>query len=166
MNWLKELIDALMFILTNKNDSMPENIPPIAPQAPQDNLTNQVAPKYLWDTPQDVKHSIRVICDEEGLNIEQKNTLDATIHGESDYNTHAHNYNYAFSRLTGRKYIASTDFGLCQWNDYYHGKEISPMDAEFNPEKAVRLMCTYWKLGRRNQWVAYSSGHYLRYYLE
>ncbi len=114
-------------------------------------------PKYLWNTALQAKHSLRVICDEEGLSLEQKNTMCATVMVESGFHINAINYN----KKNGK--VVSTDYGICQWNDYYHGKEISPNDALNNPEKAVRLMCHYWKLGRRNQWVAYSSKAYLKY---
>jgi hypothetical protein len=115
------------------------------------------APKYLWDTPSNAKHSVRLICDEEGLTVEQKDTMTATIQGESGFNLKAVNYN----KRNGK--VVSTDFGLCQWNDYYHGKEISPDEALNNPEKAVRLMCAYWKRGQRDLWIAYKSGAYKKY---
>ena len=38
---------------------------------------------YLWNTPADAKHSVRLICDEERLTFDQKNTLCATIGGVS-----------------------------------------------------------------------------------
>lgn len=136
--------------------------PPPAP-APAATSTPVTSPTLLWGTPADAEHSVRVICDQEGLTVEQKNTMDATIHAESGYDTHVTHENYAIGILTGKKYLASTDYGICQWNDKYHGKEISPGDAINNPEKAVRLMCQYWKRGQRDIWVAYSSGRYKQY---
>lgn len=120
----------------------------------------------LWGTPMTVRHSVRVICDQEGLTFEQKNTMCATIGGESEYNTKAIGPNYVVK--DGRKILASTDWGLCQWNDYYHGKEISggyDGEAMNNPEKAVRLMCHYWKMGEvyRVWWIAYKNGRYLHF---
>lgn len=73
-------------------------------------------PTYDWSTPLAARHSVRVICDEEGLTVEEKNTLCATIGGESGWRTQAINHN----RVDGK--VVSTDFGICQWNDYYHGK--------------------------------------------
>ncbi len=130
-------------------------VPPYVPSA-------VVKPKYDWSFPSKVKHSVRVICDEEGLTLEQKNTLCATIQCESNFNTKAVNKNY-ITLSNGTKVLASTDFGICQWNDYWHGKEITPDEAVNNPEKAVRLMCAYWKRGQRKLWVCYSKGMYKKY---
>lgn len=113
--------------------------------------------KYDWDTPIFARHSVRMICDEEGLDTEQKNTLCATIGGESGWKIGAKRENLKNGK------VWSTDWGICQWNDYYHSKEISPEEAVNNPEKAVRLMCSYWKRGQRNLWIAYKSGAYKKY---
>src|SRR5712671_2055216 len=102
--------------------------------------TTPAAPiKYDWSTPEAARHSLRVIADEEGLTVEQKNLLSQVVHCESGYNIHAKHPNL----YNGK--VVSCDFGICQWNDHYHGQEISPHDAEYNPEKAVRLMCQYVK---------------------
>jgi hypothetical protein len=88
--------------------------------------------KYDWSMPDAARHSVRVICDEEGLTLDQKDTMCATIGAESGWKPGAINYN---RNKDGS--LASTDYGICQWNDYYHGKEISPDDALHIPEKAV-----------------------------
>lgn len=124
--------------------------PPIMPTTPVHGL--------LWNTVQNIRHSVRVICDEEGLSLEQKNTLCATIQAESGFNLHAEHFNY-----DEHGKLLSVDRGLCQWNNYFHGKEISAVEAEENPEKAVRLMCKYWKAGLRNYWIAYKNKSYQRY---
>ncbi len=143
---------------------IPSSVPPI--MAPTETktppVTNKTESNLLWDTKEHVRHSVRVICDEEGLDLEQKDTMCATIGAESiGYNIKAINKNYIIKN--GIKILASTDFGLCQWNDYWHGKEISPEDALNNPEKAVRLMCQYWKRGQRDLWIAYKNGSYKQY---
>jgi hypothetical protein len=123
-------------------------IPPPVPAPP---------PAYMWDTVDHIKHSVRVICDEEGLSLEQKNTMFCTIWAESGFKLDAVNKNI----LHGQ--VVSVDYGICQWNDYYHWQEITPDEALHNPEKAVRLMCKYWKRGQRNLWVGYKNGNYKRY---
>ncbi len=107
-------------------------------------------------------HNTRVICDLEGLTLEQKNILTACVMIESGFRIDAVNNNYLY-HYDGAKYIASTDAGICQWNNIYHGSEITQDQAFHNPEMAVRLMCKYWKAGLMRQWVSYSSGAYLKW---
>ncbi len=134
----------------------PINMEPTPPATPPIVITPAV-PKYLWNTTADARHSVRVICDEEGLTTEQKNTMCATIGGESGWDINAVNENVYKHKVT------STDYGICQWNNMYHGKEISPDEALHNPEKAVRLMCAYWKRGERDTWIAYKNQRYLKF---
>jgi hypothetical protein len=169
MTWLINILDRAIWWFVSK---LPEGLPPTTPSAFPDapgpapspevvlaTTTPAVGPPgLLWDTLANVKHSVRVICDLEGLTLEQKNTLYATIAVESGFKLDAINHN-----RNGKGIIMSTDWGICQWNDFYHGKEISPEEAMHNPEKAVRLMCKYWKRGQRNLWIAYKSGAYKKY---
>lgn len=144
--WYQHLIEL---ILANFKPAQVPIAPPPPPTPP--------APKYLWDTPEHAKHSVRVICDEFGFTLEQKNTMCATIMCESGFHIDAVNHNMSNGR------IASTDYGICQWNDFYHATEITPNEALNNPQKAVRLMCQYWKRGQRDLWIAYKSGAYKKY---
>lgn len=118
-----------------------------------------------WSIPSCAHHNVRVICDQEGLNWSEKQELTACVMQESEFDINAKNYNYAFDKETGEKHLASTDYGICQWNDYYHGKEITPNEAQYHPEKAVRLMCAYWKRGEaaKRQWISYKSGAYRKF---
>lgn len=100
-------------------------------------------------------HNVRALCDLEGLSHAQKETLTACVWVESEFNTNARLDN---RDKTGR--VWSTDLGICQWNTYFHGKEITPTQSVEDPELAVRLMCKYWKDGRQSQWVSYTSGAY------
>lgn len=134
-----------------------EVVPVMAPTSPKTAPT-----ALLWGNKAQCYHSVRLIADDMKLNLEDKNLLCAVIMGESEFNTHSKNINYA-RHPDGTKYVSSTDFGICQWNDYWHGKEISPHDAEFNPEKAVRLMVTYLKQGQIKQWCAYSNSSYKKW---
>lgn len=148
-NWLVSLITALLELVGLRQKQIQNVVQPLPSVGEM--------PPYKWDTVANVRHSVRVICDEEGLTVEQKNTMCATIQAESEFNTHARNDN----KVNGR--VTSTDWGLCQWNSYWHGKEITPDEAVNNPEKAVRLMCSYWKANKRTLWVAYSTGRYKKY---
>lgn len=132
-------------------------VPSEAPVVPL-SITPTIMSKFLWDTPANIKHSVRLICDEEGLTLEQKNTLYATINGESGFKLTARNDN-----KNKKGVVTSTDWGLCQWNSRYHGSEITPDEAVHNPEKAVRLMCAYWKRGQRSLWCAYANGSYKKF---
>ncbi len=116
----------------------------------------------LWDTPAHIRRNVRVMCDAAGLTQRQKNTLCATIHAESGWDSKAVCHNYGLRN--GVKTLLSTDNGLCQWNDYWHKDEITPDEATNNPQKAVGLMIAYWKAGLQKQWVGYSSGSYLKYF--
>lgn len=150
------------------------NKPITAPQAPQPPVPAVPAPvapteplkkAYDWSTPEAARHSLRVICDEEGLTVQQKDDMSRTVNCESGYKSIVHP-NIVTKHLpdgTTHTYTASTDYGICMWNDFYHGAEISPDTALHNPEAAVRLMCQYVKSGRISQWVCYSEGLYKNY---
>ena len=145
--------------------STPIVVPP-TPPAPVEREPDPVLvseQEYKFDTPQNARHSIRVICDEEGLTWKEKNDLTATIQAESGFNNFATRKNYAKDGVT----VWSTDWGICQINDYWHvEKEKSFPSAEYivaNPEKAVRWTARMFKAGKQKLWVAYSSGAYERY---
>ena len=115
--------------------------------------------RYLWSNKRDAKHSVRLICDEEGLKLAEKNLICAVIEAESNFNTNAVNRN--------KDKRESTDWGICQYNSYWYigkGKPIASIDeAVNNPEKCVRVMIRQFKKGRLKDWVAFSSGLYKRY---
>ncbi len=131
-------------------------------QKPQDlpmNQPSEVQPtQYLWNTPQVARHSVRVICDEEGLTTEQKNTMCATIGGESGWIPTA---------VGPPNFDDTRDWGICQINSKYWigpGKQFPSTDYVLsNPEVCVRWMCKQWKLGYRNWWVAYKNSRYLKF---
>ena len=159
--WIKSIL---------KEDTMTPNSPVEAPKQPLNASVSVSTPNpdtlVPWDTEHVLTyanyHNCRVLADLCGLSFEQKETMCATIWGESEFATFAKNTNYAFNSA-GIKYVASTDAGICQWNDVYHGSEITPDQATNDPEMAVRLMCSYWLAGRMNQWCAYSSGRYKQF---
>lgn len=138
---------------------------------PEPTLTPiQEVPKYDFSYPKAARHSTRVICDEEGLNLARKNTICATIMGESEF------YNYIngepLKRLNFKKdgvTLSSTDWGICQINDtpgWHIGKGLyfeSVQDVLSHPEKAIRYMIKMEKAGKLNLWIAYKSGAYKKY---
>ncbi len=153
-NWIEDML--INFIYDPEEDvrTLPMNQEPPFVDGPK---PGEPKAPFLWSTPQLARHSVRLICDEEGLTVEQKNTMTATIGGESGWDVNAVNKNMKDGKVT------SVDYGICQWNNYWHGKEISPEEAIGNPEKAVRLMCAYWKRGQRDLWIAYKNGRYLKF---
>lgn len=158
---LKELLDFILHpIRVDEQHSMHDPLP-----APVTKLIPEVVevPKYLWDTPENARHSVRLICDEEGLTWQQKEDMSSTVHCESGYLT-----GIIHPNLDKNGKLSTTDYGICQWNDWWHWiknniHEISPDEALHNPEKAVRLMCQYVKWGLLTQWVCFESGMYKHY---
>lgn len=132
-------------------DEVPTEIPPETPK-----IAPVEPPKYLWDNPTNVRHSVRVICDEEGLTIGEKNVICACIHQESQFDTKAKNKNKD----------GSWDLGLCQYNSYWYvekAKLITEDQAMNDPEFCVRLMIKRYRQGFLRDWVSYKSGAYKKY---
>lgn len=123
------------------------------------NEATPMEPKYHWDTPVLARHSVRLICDEEGLSVPDKNIITAVISCESGFNPKAVNKN-----SDARK---STDYGICQYNDYWYigkGKPIPSVEVALNdPEFCVRTMIKQFKAGRLKDWVCYSSGMFAKH---
>lgn len=153
-DWVRELVNRILARLQPPPAPTPIPTPTPAPEP----IPEPPAPKYDWSTPEKAKHSVRVICDEEGLTLEQKNTLCATVGGESGWNNKAINHN----KKNGK--IVSTDHGVAQINSYYHigvGKSFPSVAYVYeNPDEVIRWMCKQWKLGNRNWWIAYKNSSY------
>jgi hypothetical protein len=159
MKWLLDLINWF----TNPRTAMePQNAPQPTPQPepvaqPSEPVTPVVAQNLLlWDTFENRRHSVRVICDEEGLTWQQKQDLSATVHCESDYNPACVHPNI----VNGK--VSSTDYGIAQINDYWHigpGKDFPSKEYVLeNPEACIRWMCRQWKAGNARAWVCYLKG--------
>lgn len=141
----------------------------------------QVPPKYLFDSQQNAKHTVRVICDEmlplernvliDGKMYLPKDVIYACIEQESDF------YNYLPSgnptvchNKNAAGVVTSSDWGICQINDtkgWYIGPAPLPFPSvEFllaNPELAVRFMIKMYKGGQLDKWVSYSSGAFKQF---
>lgn len=158
----KDLLQALeiLGILRAKLPIVPPNLPIMTPNEPQV-LSPQSIPKYLWDNFANSRHSVRVICDEEKLTLQEKNLICAVIQQESNFNNRAKCEN----KKSGK--VWSTDWGICQINDHYHigiGKSFPSVEYVLsNPDKVVRFMIKMYRAGRLNLWVAFSSGAYKKF---
>lgn len=118
--------------------------------------------------PETVREMIFRVCGEVGLDAGQTKDLYQTVLCESQLTDKVMNGPVSGvppivhpNVVNGKTY--STDYGICQWNDYYHGKEISPQEALNDPEKSVELMARYWKNGLAKSWVCYQRGLYKGY---
>lgn len=133
-------------------DPVPVSVPvsPVAPIA---------TPTYLWATPQQSYHSVRVLADLLGLSVDQKNTLCACIFQESRFKNSAVNHN-----KNGYGQTTSSDWGICQVNDYFHigpNRDFPTVDyVVANPEKVVRWMIKLQLAGQLHLWSSYSTGAY------
>ena len=125
----------------------------------------ETKPNYLWDNPVNARHSIRVMCDEAGLSISDKNTLCAVIGAESGWM----NFREDGSPVTNKNLrsdgsLSSTDWGICQINDKYHiGTNNTFPSVDYvmqNPEKVVAWMIKMYKKGHINWWCAFVNGSY------
>lgn len=118
-------------------------------------------PKYLWNNAINARHSVRVICDEMGLSLYEKNLITACIQQESNFN------NNAIGRNVRDGTVVSTDWGICQINDFYHvgpGKRWASVQQILdNPDKAVRWMIQMFKQGKLTMWVSFTSGAYKKF---
>ncbi len=114
-----------------------------------------------WTTTANCRHNCRALADLEGLSVAQKNMMSSVIHCESNYNV-----NCVHPNIVSGKTV-STDFSICQINDYYHigaGKDFPSVEYVMtNPEACVRWMCKMVKAGKINLWVCASKNLYTMY---
>jgi hypothetical protein len=152
MNWLLIAFNWVINFLAGP--SLPAPMP--TPQPEPQPIPPTPPPKYLWDTPANARHSLRVICDEEGLTVALKNDFSRTINCESGYHIGAVHPNV----VNGK--VVSTDYGICQINDHYHigaGKDFPSVEYVMNnPEACVRWAARMAKAGKLDLWVCHSSG--------
>lgn len=136
---------------------------PIPPQPMTDaSVVLQTPEVLLFDTPQNAYHSVRVLCDNAGLTVTEKNLICACIYQESAFKNTARCENKNKQGI-----VTSVDNGLCQVNSYYHtgvGKEFPSTDYVIaHPEEAVKWMINMYQSGLLKLWVSYSSGAYLKW---
>lgn len=147
LDFIRELLEAIF-------------VRPSYDNGPLTHPMNAPDPDVLgpWTTATGNRHNVRVICDQEGLTLEQKNTLCATVGGESGWKPTA---------IGAPNSNGSQDYGICQINNRLwigDGKQFPSVDYVLNnPEACIRWMCKQWKAGHRNWWIAYKNGSYKRY---
>lgn len=152
---LKQLIAQKQTI---QSTTPPVNSPYNAPQSLKIDEKQVNTGSLLWNNKENSRHSVRVICDEEGLAVQDKNDLCATIGAESEWNPKA----------VGKKNFDGTrDYGIVQVNTRYwigEGKLFPSTDYVLNhPAECVRWMCKEWKKGNKNWWYGWSNGSYKKY---
>ena len=116
---------------------------------------------FDWTTKEKVRHSCRVIMDEFNLSWKAKDLLCAVIQAESGFKIDAKNEN----KKNGK--VLSTDWGICQINDYWHigkGKGFKSIEEVLaKPEKSVRFMVEMYLHGKLGLWCAFTNGQYKKY---
>lgn len=123
---------------------------------------------FLWGNPEEVRHSIRVKCDNAGLSFDDKNKLTACIYQESNF----------ISTAEGKPNTNGTrDYGLCQYNDGKNAEGVaywigpgaaftSIQEVLSSPEKNVDVMIAAFKEGRISEWSSYSTGAYKQWIVD
>lgn len=143
------LLQALLPSLFPPKKEDPVKEPPQDPEVP-----------VVEETMQEI---VRRVCKEEKMSLKQSNEIFATVRCESNFNPKAKYENK--DKATGK--VWSTDWGICQINDYYHigaGKSFPSVDYVLNnPEACIRWMCKQWKAGRANWWICFARGMHLQY---
>lgn len=125
-------------------------------------------PILKWDTPKNTWHSVRVMCDDAGLTVAAKNVLCACLYQESQfYNYEADGDPVRFKNKDKSGETWSSDWGLCQINDYFHigpGKDFPTVDYVMqNPDKVFAWMIKMYKNGQLGQWSSYKFGAYKKW---
>lgn len=137
------------------NPMKPEPAPTVPPEAP----TSPIVETFDWTTAKGVYHAVRVLCDDAGLSLAEKNIICACVFQESRFSNNAIGRNKDASG-----HVTSTDFGLCQINDYFHigqGKDFPSVQYVLdNPEVMVKWMIQMYKIGKLSLWSSYSTGAY------
>jgi hypothetical protein len=164
--WIKSIL---------KEDTMNQNTPVEAPKQPLNSPVSVSTPNpdtmLPWNhNAADNRHNVRVCCDLAGMAVEDKNILCAVVGGESGWLNYLENgssYPVTHRNLNKDGSLSSTDWGLCQVNDFWHigeGKDFPSVDYVMqNPTAVVQWMIEMYKAGKITMWDAYLSGAYLRY---
>jgi hypothetical protein len=124
---------------------------------------------FPWDTAKHAFHNTRVIADQCGLSLEQKDILCQCIYQESTFlNYRAPGVPTTCHNKDKNGVVWSTDWGICQVNDWFHigtGKDFPSVDYVMaNPDVVVRWMAMILKrTGALQPWSSYASGAYKKW---
>lgn len=64
-------------------------------------------------------------------------------------------------KAVNRNKNGTTDYGICQFNDYWYKDIISPDTALNNPKAALYIMARMWQKGRQKDWICYRNKAYI-----
>lgn len=64
-------------------------------------------------------------------------------------------------KAVNRNKNGTTDFGICQFNDYWYRDVIDPETALHKPEVALTTMAGAWQNGRQNDWICFRNKKYI-----
>ena len=63
-------------------------------------------------------------------------------------------------KAVNRNKNGTTDYGICQFNDYWYRDAISPEVALNQPEIALNVMASAWQKGHADDWICYRTKRY------
>lgn len=179
MEWIIKIIEAVLAWFQSAHPPVVPQVEPVVPTPPPA-VSTPVKPRETpvagppidtlgpWDTPENCRQNVRVLCDLSGLSLANKNIITACVQVESGWQNYLPDGRPVTHRnLNKDGSLASTDFGICQINDFYHigpGKDFPSVQYVLdNPQKAVQFMIDMFKAGKLDLWVSYSSGAYKKY---
>lgn len=149
---------------------------PIQPVAP----VSEPPEPLLFDTPKHAYHAIRVLCDQADLSISKtivvngalwapKDIICACIFQESRFYNYRDGFPVKNLNLNKDGSVSSTDWGICQVNDYFHvetGHDFPSVEYILaNPESVARWMIGMYKKGQLGQWSSYKFGAFRQWLL-
>ena len=127
----------------------------------------KIMENLLWFNQKQSYHSVRVLCDQAGLNVNEKNIICACIYQESEFWNYKPDGTPVKHQNIVKGKVASTDWGIVQCNDFYHigkGKEFSTVQYVMeHPTEMVKWIISMYKAGCLKQWCSYSSGAYIQW---
>lgn len=173
--WLDDFLTLVDRIIRRpKPPTVPVTVPPSPPsERPETRSEDPVErretpspePVLSWEKPREAYELTRMLCDEFGLTVEQKNIVCACIYQESRFYNRRSDGSPIINENKKDGVVWSTDYGIVQVNDYWHigpGKTFPSVEYVMdNPGLMVRwLVKTMAATGRLQPWSSYTTGAY------